>query len=175
MCGCTNTHTHNHTNLLSSTTSPTQTHMLPTRSTTPHPSAITSHRIFIRTAGQRRTLLEGTLDAVLICLVAQVVVHFKRAFMEFQVSGIPQLPQEIGWLFQTFQIFIRTSPCLSPSKLGHSTLSLSAFLFLQGQAVSFTIHKFRICKSMMTLSIILKQSDSQVPHTGMWALARQTG
>ena len=127
-------HTHNIlTNLLSSTTSPTQAHMLPTRSTTPHPSAITSHRIFIRTAGQRRSLLEGTFDAALICLVAQVVVHFKRAFMEFQVFGIPQLPQKIRWLFQTFQIFIRTSPCLSPSKLGHSTLSLSAFFFYKAR------------------------------------------
>ena len=97
----------------------------------PHHTQVQSHHtgysFALRVKG--RSLLEGTLDAALICLVAQVVVHFKRAFMEFQVFCIPQLPQEIRWLFQTFQIFIRTSPCLSPSKLGHSILSLSAFVF----------------------------------------------
>ena len=38
--GCTNTDS-NHRNLPSSTTSPTQTHILPTRSSAPHPSVIT--------------------------------------------------------------------------------------------------------------------------------------
>ena len=44
-----------------------QDHFVPTRFTSPRPSAPTSNRTFIRTTGQGRSLLESTLDAALSC------------------------------------------------------------------------------------------------------------
>ena len=94
-----------------------QDHFVPTRFTSPHPSALTSHRTFIRTTGHRRSLLESTLDAALSCfchtsLVAWPVlsVHlffpgrqvlFIQVSFEFQVASLLRLPHDIEWLVQT--------------------------------------------------------------------------
>ena len=44
-----------------------QDHIVPTRFTSPRPSAPTSHRTFIRTTGQGRSPLEEILDPALSC------------------------------------------------------------------------------------------------------------
>ena len=70
-------HTHHiQTRSTTSISTSTQDHILPTRSTTPHPSAITPHRIFICNYRHGRSPLKSTHDAALICLVAQVVVSW---------------------------------------------------------------------------------------------------
>ena len=64
-------------------------------------------------------------------------VHFTQAFLELQIVSFPQLPQDIGWPLQTFQVTTRTSPCLFHSKLGRS--------ILQGWAASCTVQKCDQC------------------------------
>ena len=97
------------------------------------------------TTGPVWSPIAGTLDAALICFVAQGrghlacsvhssflpnhQVHFVPAFLEFQVAGIPQLPQGIGWLFLTFQIFIRPIACPHRTTWTLNFIS-SSFLFL---------------------------------------------
>ena len=134
-------HTHNiPTSLLSSTISPTQTHILPTRSTTPHPSAITSHRIFSRTIGQGRSHLAGTLDAALTYLVAQVVVTWPVSsvllfflttrFISYWRLGVPSrdrrtldgyfIPFRETWTFNLFS-FLLSLFCSSLGSFFHHT------------------------------------------------------
>ena len=45
-------------------------------------------------------------STILFFFIPDPQVHFIPTFLEFQVAGLPQLPQDIGWLCQTFQIFM---------------------------------------------------------------------
>ena len=80
-----------------------------------HLSAITPHRKFIRTTGQGRSSLASTLNAALICLVAQVVVTW--------------LVAHILLFFLTTKLIFRAGYLVSPISLETEGATIFRYFF----------------------------------------------
>ena len=83
------------------------------RSTTPQPSAITSHRIFIRITAQGSSPLAGTLDAALNCLVALVVVTWPASSILLFFLTTRFISYQLSWTSKSpvFRSYNRTLDC----------------------------------------------------------------